>query len=187
SLRRSGPTSRLGFSISPWRTSSAAHAGSGASSARAAAPGWRERARHAATTDASLAGPGGDVLSQRILTAVVGVPVLVACVGWAPGWLFTVLVLALTAGAQWELYGMFVHVGVRADRGAGLPLGGLVVLAFALGGPARPWLVPLALSLGAAGCLGLGLRPPSRTGPDCAATAFTLFCACHSYRPPRQD
>src|SRR5205814_1081864 len=72
SCRRSGPTSRPGISTSPWRTSSAAHAGSGASSAR-----------------------GGDVLSQRILTAVVGVPVLVACVGWAPGWLFTVLALGL--------------------------------------------------------------------------------------------
>jgi len=119
------------------------------------------------------------VLSQRILTAVVGVPVLVACVGWAPGWLFTVLALGLTAGAQWELYSMFVHVGVLADRGVGLTLGGLVVLAFALGGPARPWMVPLALSVGVAGCLALGLRHAAGSGPDWAGTALTLLGVCY--------
>jgi phosphatidate cytidylyltransferase len=119
------------------------------------------------------------VLSQRVLTAAVAVPVLVACVGWAPAWLFTAVVIALAAWAQWELYAMFRDVGVMADRTAGLALGVLVVLAFALGGAARPWTVPLALSLAVAGCLALGLRRETGAGLDWTGIALTLLGVCY--------
>ena len=119
------------------------------------------------------------MLSQRVLTAVLLVPVLVGIVLWVPGWLYAAVLLALTLGAQAELYAMFAQVGVVADRVTGLILGALVVLAFTLGGMTRPWLVPLALSLAVGGCLALGLRRPGGPGPDWAGTALTLLGVCY--------
>lgn len=87
--------------------------------------------------------------------------------------------LALAVVAQWELYRMFAGVGVHADRGPGFCLGGLVVLAFALGGAERPWLVPLALSLAVAGCLALGLRRTPGPGRDWGGIALTLLGICY--------
>jgi phosphatidate cytidylyltransferase len=74
---------------------------------------------------------------------------------------------------------MFAGAGVEADRGVGLLLGGLVVLAFASGGATRPWLVPLALSLAVAGCLAMGLRRAAGPGPDWSGTALTLLGICY--------
>jgi len=74
---------------------------------------------------------------------------------------------------------MFAGAGVEADRGVGLLLGGLVVLAFASGGVSRPWLVPLALSLAVAGCLAMGLRRAAGPGPDWSGTALTLLGICY--------
>ena len=107
------------------------------------------------------------------------IPLLVGIIWLAPKWLFVVFVLALVAVAQWELYRMFAGVGVQADRGPGFCLGGLVVLAFALGGAARPWLVPLALSLAVAGCLALGLRRAPGPGRDWAGITLTLLGICY--------
>lgn len=74
---------------------------------------------------------------------------------------------------------MFTSVGVAADRGLGLLLGAAVVLAFAFGGPPRPLLVPLALSLAVAGCLAVGLARPAGPGPDWAGIALTLLGVCY--------
>ena len=100
------------------------------------------------------------------------------------------LVLALAAVAQWELYRMFARIGVTADRGVGLALGAFVVLAFAFGGPAvatgvaggggtRPWLVSLALSIAVATCLALGLRGASGVRPGWDGRALTLLGVCY--------
>jgi phosphatidate cytidylyltransferase len=118
-------------------------------------------------------------LAQRVLFAVVAIPLMVAVVGYAPAWLFVALVLGLVLIAQWELYRMFARVGVAADAGWGLLLGGLVVLAFAAGGARRPWLVPFALSLAVAGCLTLGLRRTTGAGFDWAGLALTLLGICY--------
>jgi phosphatidate cytidylyltransferase len=117
------------------------------------------------------------VLAQRVLTAVVGIPLLGAVVWFAPGWLFAGLVMALALVGQWELYRMFARVGVVAARGPGLVLGALVVGAFAAVG--RPWLVPLALSAAVVGCLVLGLVRPVRPGPGSAGIALTLLGVCY--------
>jgi phosphatidate cytidylyltransferase len=120
-------------------------------------------------------------LVRRILTAVVGVPVLVTLVVWAPPWLYAGTIAALAIGAQHELYAMFARVGVIADRLAGFVLGAVTVVAFVLAGTSRPWLVPLAVSLAVMACLTLGLgRPPG--GPrDWTGAALTLlgvgYCA----------
>ena len=118
-------------------------------------------------------------LAQRVLFAAVAIPVMVAVVGYAPAWLFVAVVLGLVLIAQWELYRMFARVGVAADAGWGLLLGGLVVLAFAVGGALRPWLVPFALSLAVAGCLALGLRRATGTGFEWAGLALTLLGICY--------
>jgi phosphatidate cytidylyltransferase len=104
----------------------------------------------------------------------------VGLVGWAPRWLYAAVVLVLIVGAQWELYRMFAAVDVRAYRGAGFLFGGLVGLAFAMGGPAREWVVPLALSLAVAGSLTAGVMMRS-TGPDFdwPAVALTLLGVCY--------
>lgn len=118
------------------------------------------------------------MLAQRILTAVVALPVLVAFIALAPPWLFAAFILALVLIAQWELYRMFGRVGVIAAAGPGLLFGGAVVVAFA-GGSERAWLVSLALSLAVAGCLAAGLRHRSGPGLDWTGSALTLLGVCY--------
>ncbi len=55
------------------------------------------------------------MLGQRVLIAVIGIPLLVAIVGFGPAWLFVGLVVVLALVGQWELYRMFARVGVTAD------------------------------------------------------------------------
>lgn len=116
------------------------------------------------------------MLAQRVLSALVGIPVLVALVAWGPAWLFTVLVLALAVGGQLELYRMFGAAGVEADRGAGLALGALVVLAFAA---VRPVLLPLALSLAVIVVVALGLRRDAGSERAWAGVTLTLLGVCY--------
>jgi phosphatidate cytidylyltransferase len=117
------------------------------------------------------------VLARRVLTAAVGIPLVVGVVWLAPLWLFAGLILALALLGQWELYRMFARVGVVAARGPGLVLGALVVAAFAAVG--RQWLVPLALSLAVVGCLALGLVQTVRSGAASAGIALTLLGVCY--------
>jgi phosphatidate cytidylyltransferase len=116
------------------------------------------------------------VLAQRVLSALVGIPVLVALVAWGPAWLFTVLVLGLAVGAQLELYRMFGAAGVEADRAPGLLLGALVVLAFAAG---RSVLLPLALSLAVIVVVALGLRRDAASERAWAGVTLTLLGVCY--------
>lgn len=116
------------------------------------------------------------MLAQRVLSALVGIPALVALVAWGPAWLFTILVLLLAIGAQLELYRMFAEAGVEADRVAGLVLGALVVLAFAAG---RPILLPLALSLAVIVVVALGLRRDAGTERAWAGVTLTLLGVCY--------
>jgi len=118
-------------------------------------------------------------LAQRVVIAAVGIPLVVVVVAFGPSWLFSGLILGLVLVGQWELYRMFARVGVRADVGSGLLLGSVVVLAFALDGATRPWLVPLALSLAVAGTLALGLRRVVGPRLDSAGIALTLLGICY--------
>jgi phosphatidate cytidylyltransferase len=117
-------------------------------------------------------------LAQRVIVAAIGIPLMTAVV-LGPPWLFTALILGVVLVGQWELYQMFARIGVRADSGSGLVLGGLVVLAFAFDGAARPWLVPLALSLAVGGTLALGLRRAVGPRLDSAGPALTLLGICY--------
>jgi phosphatidate cytidylyltransferase len=73
---------------------------------------------------------------------------------------------------------MFARVGVAADRAPGVLFGAVVVIAFAADGVARPWAVPLALSLAVAGCLALGLAHAD-AGPDWTRVGLTLLGVCY--------
>jgi phosphatidate cytidylyltransferase len=116
------------------------------------------------------------VLAQRVLSAIVGIPVLVAIVLWGPAWLYAGVVLAFALGAQSELYGMFRAAGVEADRGAGLALGALVVAAFAAD---RPVLLPLALSLAVIVVVALGVRRDAGSERAWAGLTLTLLGVCY--------
>ena len=116
------------------------------------------------------------MLAQRVLSALVGIPVLAALVVWGPVWLFTVLVLALAVGAQLELYRMFGEAGVEADRAAGLVLGALVVLSFAAG---HPVVLPFALSLAVIVVVALGLRRDPVVERAWAGVTLTLLGVCY--------
>jgi phosphatidate cytidylyltransferase len=116
------------------------------------------------------------VLAQRVLSALVGIPLLAALVAWGPTWLFTLLVLALVVGAQIELYRMFGAAGVEADRAAGLVLGVLVVLAFAAG---RPVLLPLALSVAVIVVVALGIRRDATAEHAWTGLTLTLLGVCY--------
>ena len=116
------------------------------------------------------------MLVQRILSALVGIPATVALIAWGPAWLFTLVVLAFAVAGQMELYRMFGAAGIEADRGAGLALGALVVLAFAAD---RPVALPLALSLAVIVVVALGLRRDVRSERAWVGVTLTLLGVCY--------
>jgi phosphatidate cytidylyltransferase len=116
------------------------------------------------------------VLTQRVLSALVGIPLLVALVYWGPPWLFAAFVLVFAVGAQLELYRMFGEAGVEADRGIGLVLGALVVLAFAAD---RPVLLHFALSLAVIVVVALGIRRDAKAEGAWAGVTLTLLGVCY--------
>jgi len=81
-------------------------------------------------------------LSQRILTALVGLPFVVAAV-YAGGWLYLALIVALAVAAQIEFYKMSGSDERHALRLLGLVMGVLVVVHVAL-----PWVWPLVVLAG---------------------------------------
>ena len=116
------------------------------------------------------------MLAQRLLSALVGIPAVIALVVWGPAWLYTAFVLFLALGSQLELYRMFAGAGVEADQGAGLALGALVVLAFAA---AQPVLLPLALSVAVIVVVALGLRRDLSAAGAWAGVTLTLLGVCY--------
>jgi phosphatidate cytidylyltransferase len=116
------------------------------------------------------------VLAQRLLSALVGIPTVIALVVWGPAWLYTAVVLLLALGAQLELYRMFAGAGIEADQGAGLVLGALVVLAFAA---SQPVLLPLALSVSVIVAVALGLRRAAPAEGAWAGVTLTLLGICY--------
>ena len=103
----------------------------------------------------------------RILTALVGVPLVVA-VAYVGGWPFALLVAAAALIAQHELYAMLDAGGLRPLRAFGFALGALLVLRA---------LVPFALPLSVALVLALiaatpFIRQADYTPGSLAATVF---------------
>jgi phosphatidate cytidylyltransferase len=116
------------------------------------------------------------VLAQRLLSALVGIPTVIALVVWAPAWLYTGFVLLLVVGSQLELYRMFAGAGIEADQPAGLVLGALVVLAFSA---SQPVLLPLALTVSVVVLVALGLRRRVPAERAWAGVTLTLLGVCY--------
>jgi phosphatidate cytidylyltransferase len=117
------------------------------------------------------------MLVARLLSAAVGIPLVLAAIWLAPWWGFAAVILLLSLRSQWEFYALFRPLGVAAFRGAGLAGGAVVVVAFAAG-QAHPWRVPLALTLAVCGVLLVGLLPWSEH-VDWSALALTLQGVCY--------
>lgn len=79
-------------------------------------------------------------LTQRILTAIVGVPLILG-ITYLGSWYFGVLVIILCVGAQAELYAFLKAAGVQPRRA------GLVIGAVLAAHPLTPWAVPVAAVL----------------------------------------
>ncbi len=63
---------------------------------------------------------------HKYLTAFVAVPLLIVFFIYAPLWAFSLLVAAFSLLALWEVYELLDARGLRASRGLGLALGGLL-------------------------------------------------------------
>ena len=72
-------------------------------------------------------------LAQRILTAAVGIPVVIG-VAWLGGWFLFALLVLVALAAQWEVYGLLRASGFRPFVWAGLGLGVLALARFQVDG-----------------------------------------------------
>lgn len=87
---------------------------------------------------------------KRVLTAVVLIPAFVWLVARGPGWLFVLVVLAVSAAALWELLSLFEGAGQVTYWRLGLVLGTGVTASFAV---ARDLLLPVMALTAATGVL----------------------------------
>src|SRR5688572_23779747 len=78
-------------------------------------------------------------LTQRVLTALIGAPLVVG-VTYLGGWFFGGFMLLVGLLAQWELYRMVEAAGIRPLKSVGLAVGGLLIVRALL-----PGAVPLAV------------------------------------------
>ena len=113
---------------------------------------------------------------RRVATAVVGVPLFVALLIWAPGWLFPALVSAVAVVALWEFYRLFEHAGQPCHGRLGLGLGLGLLVSFETAGASAsivPTLPTLVLSLAVA----IIVIAPVATGgkPATEGVALTLL------------
>ncbi len=78
-------------------------------------------------------------LAQRILTSLVGAPIVIGAV-WLGGGFFVGFILLIGLLAQWDLYGLAEAGGIRPLKSLGLAVGALVVVR-----AVWPGAVPLAV------------------------------------------
>ncbi len=108
-------------------------------------------------------------LTQRVLTALIGAPLVVG-VAYLGGWFFGGFMLLAGLLAQWELYGLAEAGGARPLKSVGLIIGGLLIVRSLL-----PFAVPLAV-LGLLVVLVAELyRRLDGPIPNITATVFGVF------------
>ena len=78
-------------------------------------------------------------LTQRVLTALIGAPLVVGLI-YLGGWFFGALILLIGLLAQRELYGLAEAGGIRPLQSVGLVVGGLLIVRSLV-----PFAVPLAI------------------------------------------
>lgn len=75
----------------------------------------------------------------RVITALVGIPLLVLFIGWGRPWHFSVLVFSITAGGLWEYFSMAFPAG-GLERCLGVIFGVLLSLGILIPGFPEPGL-----------------------------------------------
>lgn len=117
---------------------------------------------------------GGAALWKRVLSTVILLPVFVGIVMVGPVWLFGVLVVLVSAVAQWEFTGMFDRAGVHTFRWLGLVGGTVVTASFALPISERAVFTAVLLAV-----LLSALWRPRGTPIAWEPAAVTLFGICY--------
>lgn len=113
--------------------------------------------------------PARTALAKRVLSAAVLLPLFVWIVAWAPGAVFTAMVVLLGALGQWEFLRMFQRAGVRVLPALGTVGGAAVTASFAL-----PKVVPLALTAVVLAVLAAGLATTGGAERSWEPMAVTL-------------
>lgn len=111
---------------------------------------------------------------KRVLSAAVLLPVFVWIVAWAPGGVFTAMVVLLSALGQREFLRMFQRAGVPVLPAVGMVGGAVVTASFAV-----PRMVPLALTLVVLGILVAGLARTGGGERSWEPMAITLGGVCY--------
>jgi phosphatidate cytidylyltransferase len=129
------------------------------------------------TAPASLSVPGGlgrPGLLKRLASALVLLPVFIVIVVSAPGWLFNVLVVIVSAVALWELARMFEQAGRPVYKWLGVVAGTTLTAAFGASRLLDPLLLPaLVLTLAVGAILSAPIWPGR--APATEPTANTLL------------
>ncbi|HEV2350472.1 MAG TPA: phosphatidate cytidylyltransferase [Terriglobia bacterium] len=115
---------------------------------------------------------------NRILTALVMAPLAFWIIGWAPEWLFLLVLLATVERGLYEFYSLSGHAGFKTVPVIGYVAGGGLCLAQAAEirwpGTLGSYVL-LALVLAVLLTLTIGLRWPSEPKHFLSATAATIF------------
>lgn len=126
------------------------------------------------TSMETLTPPRGASLARRLASTLLLLPVFVWVVAFAPGWVFTLMVVLVGALGQWEFTRMFGGAGLPAFSGIGLVGGAAVTASFVL-----PDAAPVALSVVVLASLVAALGRPAGTAPAWQAAAITIFGVCY--------
>lgn len=78
-------------------------------------------------------------IGSRVITASVGIPLLILIIGWGRAWHFSLLVFLVAAVGLWE-YFFIVFRDRPKERTLGIVLGGLLALGMVIPGHAEPGL-----------------------------------------------
>ena len=75
----------------------------------------------------------------RVITALVGIPLLILIIGWGSAWHFSLLIFLVTVGALWEYFSI-AFPGQWREQTLGILCGGIVALGILIPGHPDPGL-----------------------------------------------
>jgi phosphatidate cytidylyltransferase len=130
-----------------------------------------------ATAVERWAPPAEPIMTRRVLSAVVLLPIFLLIVIKAPAYLFNVLVVLFSARALWELTRMLEQAGRPVQRHLGVLAGVAVTASFAASRMLDPLLLPALVVTLAVGCI--FAVPIFRRAPAIEPAANTLLAVMY--------
>ena len=120
------------------------------------------------------------MISKRILTAAVGIPLIVYIIGFGGEPLFFIVVLAALMIGLWEFFNMALPGASRTTSGLGLVLGGVICASAyydsGMAGPARLSMLPGACALSFAALFWHHMSRHAVQVHEASALAMAQFC-----------